>query len=413
MIIFQWMSMPEKDFIEKVKNALLENPQLFMCGKEIKRDINSFALRSFEPPIIIKFPINSLNTFDDHFVFSSLKHPPLYGPPENYDTKFMSLNATDITSTPKLKRKSSEEAHSHDIYEFDGTSEDEIPIKQILEKVKKTKLTQPSATCKMDLKGVCSNNVSPAAVLEKMYVDDDNANDTLINSAAELVISALSAVEDNTEKTLHKEVNSISPAKSPLGIANKINNEPSCSPREPTRTLIKPTEKSSRKRKAFTLSKTYHTPNSIDSSSDENSSSSSRGTSLDLIIPPPKNFLGQNNPFRIISPKKNISNTNASTSSSKKSVSFGIFNTTALNFSSKLAALKSAGLFPKLNTSNLAKAAGQPRTVRTIKRRLSAKDITIGPNKEVRRRRTRRLSSHIEVNMFFNLSIILIITCII
>lgn len=43
-------------------------------------------------------------------------------------------------------------------------------------------------------------------------------------------------------------------------------------------------------------------------------------------------------------------------------------------------------------------ASQQPRTVRTIKRRLSAKDITIGPNQEVRRRRTRRLTTAIEVS---------------
>lgn len=41
----------------------------------------------------------------------------------------------------------------------------------------------------------------------------------------------------------------------------------------------------------------------------------------------------------------------------------------------------------------------QPRMVRTIKRRLSAKDITIGPNQEVRRRRTRRLTTAIEVRV--------------
>lgn len=181
-------------------------------------------------------------------------------------------------------------------------------------------------------------------------------------------------------------------------------------------------ERSSRKRKAFTLSNTYKevaaeaaskrydSSRICDSSSDENSSSS-RGTSLDVIIPPPKNFLGLNNPFRMVTPKKNSAASHAggcvksllSFNCNGTMIKSSIFNTTALDFSSKLAALKSAGMFPNLSTSNLAKAAGQPRTVRTIKRRLSAKDITIGPNQEVRRRRTRRLSSNIEVNKEYNI----------
>lgn len=56
----------------------------------------------------------------------------------------------------------------------------------------------------------------------------------------------------------------------------------------------------------------------------------------------------------------------------------------------------------QLSNMELAKAAAgaqQPRMVRTIKRRLSAKDITIGPNQEVRRRRTRRLTTAIEVSV--------------
>lgn len=179
--------------------------------------------------------------------------------------------------------------------------------------------------------------------------------------------------------------------------------------------------KTSRKRKAFTLSKSYKDTTTClesnlkrsrtcDSSSDENSSSS-RGF-INLTIPHPENFLGSNNPFRNITPNKGVINTTVAVRkifsfdkflkhekiTNSRSISKHLFHTSsALDFSSKIAALRSTGIFPNISNSDLAKAAGQPRLVRTIKRRLSAKDITIGPNQEVRRRRTRRLSSTIEV----------------
>ncbi|KAM7342071.1 polycomb protein Pcl isoform 2-T3 [Cochliomyia hominivorax] len=385
-----WISMSEKEFLDKIKLTLMENSETFICGKEVKRDANSFALRYVEPPEIKKIPISPHDIINDDFLFNNLKLQVLNEAPENKDFKYLKLNSLNMEKTPTSKRKLNEDSSSHDVYEFDDTSEDEIPIKHILEKVKKTKFS-PRTELKLNAEPKTpssSSNSIKNTLLEKMDVEDDNANDALSDRDP----YKLTTPKVNKEQTPKKEVkNLISPHKSPLGASgNKCKEESSIDEKVKI-------EKSSRKRKAFTLSKSYTTPHLIDTSSDENSSSSSRGTSLDLIIPPPKNFLGQNNPFRIISPKKNSMDMNASTSGGKKSVSFGIFNTTALNFSTKLAALKSAGLFPKLSTSNLAKAAGQPRTVRTIKRRLSAKDITIGPNKEVRRRRTRRLSSNIEV----------------
>lgn len=382
--------MAEKEFLDKIKATLTENTQIFMCGKEVKRDTNSFALRCVEPPEIQKIPIKSQDILNDDFVFNNIKLQLLSGAVENKDYKYLNANYLNIEKTPTSKRKLNEDSSSHDVYEFDDTSEDEIPIKHILEKAKKTKLS-PRTELKLESEPKTPSTTSVKNIsLEKMDVEDDNANDALPEN--ETFNTTTSPPKTKKEQTPKKENTiAVSPHKSP---AASIKSKEVSSLGEKVRT-----EKSSRKRKAFTLSKSYASATHlIDTSSDENSSSSSRGTSLDLIIPPPKNFLGQNNPFRIISPKKNSPDMNASTSGGKKSVSFGIFNTTALNFSTKLAALKSAGLFPKLSTSNLAKAAGQPRTVRTIKRRLSAKDITIGPNKEVRRRRTRRLSSNVEVS---------------
>lgn len=338
----------------------------------------------------------------------------------------------------KISSSSSQRKTPPDIYEFRVeeneifTSDDEIPIKHIMEKARKTKVsTQNVNTSCLRQKSVKKHNNKDIILCEKISVlDDENANDanSIIQSGpskrkdeikekdvsplktAQCLNSSIKQSTDESEFDCKIEDRVlVSDAVNPNSVSLVYNNVSS---------II--TERSSRKRKEFKLSnsykevaaeaaaKRYDSSRVCDSSSDENSSSS-RGTSLDVIIPPPKNFLGLNNPFRIITPKKNIpASQMIGTSSgcvqnllnfnrSGTMIKSSIFNTTALDFSSKLAALKSAGIFPNLSTSNLAKAAGQPRTVRTIKRRLSAKDITIGPNQEVRRRRTRRLSSNVEV----------------
>lgn len=146
----------------------------------------------------------------------------------------------------------------------------------------------------------------------------------------------------------------------------------------------------SRKRKAFRLSKRYDNSRNCDLSSDENSSSSRGTSSLDLIIPPPANFLGRNNPFLMATPKKSAQQRNGSVGAGAAGVA-GIINS--------IFKLKSVKQLSSIELAKATAAANQPRMVRTIKRRLSAKDITIGPNQEVRRRRTRRLTTAIEVSL--------------
>uniref|UniRef100_A0A034VYX6 Polycomb protein Pcl n=1 Tax=Bactrocera dorsalis TaxID=27457 RepID=A0A034VYX6_BACDO len=321
-----------------------------------------------------------------------------------------------------------------DIYEFRVeeneifTSDDEIPIKHIMEKSRKIKdSTQNVNTSCLRQKSVKKHNNNDTILCEKISVlDDENANDansTIQSSHSirkEKYVSPLKTPQCLTEsiKQIRDESEFDNKIVDGALMSNAVNPNSASLVYNNVSPMV--SERNSRKRKAFKLSnsykevaaeaaaKRYDSSRICDSSSDENSSSS-RGTSLDVIIPPPKNFLGLNNPFRLITPKKNIpaSQTTGTSSGcvqnllnfnrSGTMIKSSIFNTTALDFSSKLAALKNAGIFSNLSTSNLAKAAGQPRTVRTIKRRLSAKDITIGPNQEVRRRRTRRLSSNVEV----------------
>lgn len=133
----------------------------------------------------------------------------------------------------------------------------------------------------------------------------------------------------------------------------------------------------------FKLHKQCNPSNNIkdksnDASLDINYSSddtSSRGT-LDAIIPPPINFSGMNNPF--------IAHKN-------------------LSFSGNDNLIKSASnkIFKNLNNeNNFTKGSAvnsSIQLVRTVKRRLSAQDIIIGPNMEVKRRKLKKRMENVEV----------------
>ncbi|XP_055854441.1 polycomb protein Pcl [Episyrphus balteatus] len=375
------LDLSEVEFKNELLKTLQNNPKLFICGRELKKEFAVWSLRVTKPPQSPAINILKDEVLCNKFIKEKLKLNIL---PFIEDEEKMDMDVdenddemeqeemeehdidkkstqNELSSLAKSKFNSKPELIAeNDDDKF--TSDDEIPIKQILEQVKS------ESTNMQDLSDPLTELLDQILPKEESAVPKETATE-----------------KSKEEKDLKEE----------------------CPP-----IAAKPQQqKSSRKRKAFTLSKGYkdseksnsRSRNICDSSSDENSSSS-RGT-LDLIIPPPKNFLGLNNPFRMVTPKKsehtatNTSGVTSKNSNSKKSVSFGsnsIFTST-LDLNSKIAALKSSGLFPNISNSDIAKAAGQPRLVRTIKRRLSAKDIMIGPNQEVRRRRTRPLSSNVEV----------------
>ncbi|KAJ6637475.1 Polycomb protein Pcl [Pseudolycoriella hygida] len=131
-------------------------------------------------------------------------------------------------------------------------------------------------------------------------------------------------------------------------------------------------QKASRKRGQKRMSKiatdVSELPDMCDESSDDNSSRST----LDLIIPPPKDFHGFNNPFLNESAKQ-------STEVNSKA------NTT----------VKSTNSVPPLTlfgNNSFTPANNQIRFVNIVKRRLCEKDIMIGPNQEVKRRKYKRRS---------------------
>lgn len=114
-----------------------------------------------------------------------------------------------------------------------------------------------------------------------------------------------------------------------------------------------------------------------DSSHDFNYSSddtSSRGT-LDSIIPPPENFSGMNNPFLIDS-----NATNGFRPFDSLTNKTSLFKTTSTSTSSTTVVTNENSLTTIIGKNHV-------QFVRTVKRRLSANDIIIGPNMEVKRRK--------------------------
>lgn len=307
----QWRSMPETALMERIKQTLKDHSDRFVCGREFKRAPAFYALRHGVPPLTPKVFLQAHEKPTDELLRS------------RFNLVLLPFDEGEKKRGDPAKRAAKDvyEFHTDEDDQVEETSEDDIPIKQIIEKAKK-----------------------------QANKNDDEMELGLLEKPEKIETVELDLADDNA--------NDGDPGKLPAPIQPLLNTN------------------SSRKRKAFRLSKRYdNSRNHCDLSSDENSSSSRGTSSLDLIIPPPANFLGRNNPFLMATPKK-------SAPSRGVGVAAGVGVNELIN-----------SIF-KLKGS----AKEQPRMVRTIKRRLSAKDITIGPNQEVRRRRTRRLTTAVEVS---------------
>ncbi len=110
-----------------------------------------------------------------------------------------------------------------------------------------------------------------------------------------------------------------------------------------------------------------------DNSSDDNSSRST----LDLIIPPPKDFHGFNNPFLNESAKQSTGEVNPPKVTANVSQNKQTNNVPPLTL---------------FGNTNFTPTNNQIRFVNIVKRRLCEKDIMIGPNQEVKRRKYKRRS---------------------
>lgn len=125
--------------------------------------------------------------------------------------------------------------------------------------------------------------------------------------------------------------------------------------------------------------KKKHNLNDLYDSYDDNS------RTLDDIIPPLKDFNGFNNPFLGEIMKRQIDSLNVSKTHNGTTVP----TITNVKSSTQL-------LSHYKNSAN-----GEIRVVRTVKRRLSARDIVIGPNMEVKRRKLKKFSGNVEVFNFY------------
>ncbi|XP_030554320.1 polycomb protein Pcl isoform X2 [Drosophila novamexicana] len=334
----EWRQLPETALMERIKQTLKEYSDRFVCGREFKRAPAYYALRHSGPPLTPRVFLQPEEVLCDELLVNKFKLLLMPEEEQELEPKALQEGATKTVATKdvyEFHTDEDEEEAAEAEAEAD-TSEDEIPIKQIMEKVKKQNKQQPAIT----------NEDHQISNAQKRTPDlaDDNAND---GEPSKL----LAPVPPQLDATVNGNSNS-------------------------------------RKRKAFRLSKRYDNSRNCDLSSDENSSSSRGTSSLDLIIPPPANFLGRNNPFLMATPKKSAQQRNGSVGAGAAGVA-GIINS--------IFKLKSVKQLSSIELAKATAAANQPRMVRTIKRRLSAKDITIGPNQEVRRRRTRRLTTAIEV----------------
>lgn len=145
-----------------------------------------------------------------------------------------------------------------------------------------------------------------------------------------------------------------------------LNDKPECKSEKITETKVAEVRTKSRK-KPHKVSETSHNIPSLPASNDDSSDENSSKSTLDWIIPPPSNFHGMNNPFH---------------SQYKSNAKY-----------------KAADKMMKKGQQNMFDKQPETRIVRTIKRRLSAKDIAMGPNRETKRRKNmkRRKSCDVEI----------------
>lgn len=166
-------------------------------------------------------------------------------------------------------------------------------------------------------------------------------------------------------------------------------------------TITTTTTTAAKKGRKSSLPQLGQSERSNDTSLDFNYSSDDTFT-LDAIIPPPKNFSGINNPFLIDSnachdsrPPTNASSSSFLSSSTSAAAAVAPATTAVNNKSTLLKCTNNENVVAQQPTTALHK--GQVQMVRTVKRRLSANDIIIGPNMEVKRRKLKKRLENVEV----------------
>lgn len=139
----EWRQLPETTLMERIKQTLKEYSDRFVCGREFKRAPAYYALRHSGPPLTPRVFLQAEDVLCDELLLDKFKL--LLMPEEDVEPVQLQSNAVKESMTTKTST-------AKDVYEFHtdddeeeaaeaeaevDTSEDEIPIKQIIDKVKK------------------------------------------------------------------------------------------------------------------------------------------------------------------------------------------------------------------------------------------------------------------------------------
>ncbi|CAD7090998.1 unnamed protein product [Hermetia illucens] len=373
-------SLTAKEIKDKILSTLSTNSPRFKCGREIKKRQSVWGLRNRIPPIAPSVSIPADVEISEHYLrhrtklnFISIESPIEI--PKDIETKMSGI---------EYLGENSDNESSGGVSDTKFTSDDELPLKISIEREKQREQQQLAAATReilqkeQPMQQMC-RETSPILIPEEDSLGNDHTSAITDSSDKSNDCAADDAdVEMKDEETLDGT------------LSRTKRNRKRKSPFQQAASIATTAENAAKKHAEVI---------DICDSSDD---TSSRGT-LDLIIPPPKNFQGRNNPFRL-TPKKNENNTSHTNSPLvvHKTITSGGGSSSSSASSNNNNNNSSGGKKPILNSKlfgnvDLNQVAGQFRIVRTVKRRLSAKDIMIGPNMEVKRRRLRRRSGNVEV----------------
>lgn len=307
-------------------------------GKRFQQDLitQSWSLTKYEPPqapfVILPSDEKPMTEQYIRNLWPERKHPLGF-----VRHTLQNLNAITETKDWKSRIEGRYLFESKQPCNKCDDSEDEIPIKFIIEKGKVVNIHEYKAV---------QTSIEPTSSSSSLRLDSqensrDVSDDTTSHDSFIINLHKMKS-EENKKRRLRK------------------------------RPINKVMESIAKKRKIVV-------PPPEESLNDDDTSSRS---TLDFIIPPPRDFEGTNNPF-------NPTYT----------------STTPLNVEEKVtveSVEKKQGR--KQNKTFNSIAPNNVRIVRTIRRRLSAKDIVIGPNQEVKYKRNGKRKRHgdVEVSYFIN-----------
>lgn len=324
---------------QKFKIVLQSNETRF---RQATNDLKAWGLRQNKPPDapFVILPLDGVTITESYIcsIWAETKLPLGF---VRQGKLFNNMPTKEVQDWyKKLQGKKMLTSSSHNNFKQfltnndDFDEDDEIPVKFIIEKDKIGKFS--------GCKTIETPSSSASSVTNKTLDSNENSRDPFDDTSRDSVSIPINPPTQNVTKRRLRKRSAQNYASGPQSKKSKV-------------------EKLS-------------IPSPEDSSNDDETSSRS---TLDLIIPPPKDFQGSNNPFNpVYVPQVSSVADKEGASNDQKTVT-----------NKKL---------------SKAQSDGKVRIVRTIRRRLSAKDIIIGPNQEVKyKRKSKHNRDDVEVRILF------------